>query len=286
MSKIRELLSDILFRLSKPHKRKIQGFWMWINTKEPSYTIRKTLRYYDKTKAHEPATTEWLKKIIKKGDAFVDIGANVGYFSLLAKSLGADKVYAYEPEINNYCYLLKNNTINKYDIISKQYAILDKNKQVNLFFCPYDSGHHTINQNRGITSYRKTSLFRKIFNPHRKPTRITGKKLDDIIGEKIDIIKMDCEGSEVLALEGMERILIKNKGIKLIIEFFPLLIESMGQSAAQMIEFLLKRGFTIFVIPEYSMVGPDIIHIKGFNDLMGYCPEKNSHLNLYCVRQK
>ncbi len=55
-------------------------------------------------------TTQLFKKVINEGDVVVDLGANIGYFSLLAAQLvGArGKVYSFEPEPKNYHYLQRN----------------------------------------------------------------------------------------------------------------------------------------------------------------------------------
>jgi ribosomal protein L11 methylase PrmA len=51
---------------------------------------------FEKSGVWEPRTTNYIKKHLIKGHTFVDVGANVGYFSVLASELGA-KVLAFEP---------------------------------------------------------------------------------------------------------------------------------------------------------------------------------------------
>ena len=60
----------------------------------------------------EPEETELLKKIIKPGDVFVDVGANLGYYALLAARVGASHVYAFEAQPSTYELLGKNVIIN------------------------------------------------------------------------------------------------------------------------------------------------------------------------------
>src|ERR1035437_7999530 len=55
----------------------------------------------------EARTTEYVEKNLKTGQTFVDVGANVGYYSILASELGA-KVLAFEPSANNRKFLEKN----------------------------------------------------------------------------------------------------------------------------------------------------------------------------------
>ncbi len=289
MNYIPEIIADIKFRLGKRRIRRIQGFQMWIDTKEPSYSIRKTLRYYDKVKSHEPATTKLFKNIVKPGSIVVDVGANMGYFSLLAKSLGAEKVYAFEPESKNYDYLKTNAMFSDYSwsIEAKNIAISDTKGKERLYLCSYDSGHHTIKQDRGIKDYRKVSLARKIMDRFKKEKfiEIETSTLDDEIEGRVDIIKLDCEGSEALALKGMKRILAENKNIKMVVEFFPMLLERMGSSPEAFInKLLLAYNFEMYIIPHDYSAGEVIKKVESYEDLMSYLPKEDSHVNLFLRR--
>lgn len=62
---------------------------------------------YNKSGTWEPKTTQYVEEHLKEGQTFLDVGANVGYYSILASSLGA-KVIAFEPSVNNRTLLEKN----------------------------------------------------------------------------------------------------------------------------------------------------------------------------------
>ena len=131
----------------------------------------------------EPTETELVKKEVKKGYTVIDIGANIGYYTLLfAKLVGKEgKVYAFEPEPNNLDLLKKNIEVNNYkNVIIEQKAVSDTTKSVNLFTAKQGIGEHRINfswfGNNGI--------------------EVEAIKLDDYINEKIDFIKIDIEGAE------------------------------------------------------------------------------------------
>lgn len=62
---------------------------------------------YNKSGTWEPKTTKYVEEHLKAGQTFLDVGANVGYYSILASSLGA-KVIAFEPSENNRTLLEKN----------------------------------------------------------------------------------------------------------------------------------------------------------------------------------
>lgn len=278
---LREIIADIKFRLSKPHEREIQDFEMYINNKDPEYSFRKTLRYYDSVKAHEPATTKIFRSIVLRGDTVLDIGANIGYFTLLARKLVGINgfVFSFEPEQKNYDYLLKNIRLNKFDIDPINAAVGDKEGEIDLFICPYDSGHHTINQKYGIMDYRKRSLLR-LLTPHKiKRVRVPMVVIDNLIKKQVDVVKIDVEGAELGVLKGMKNIINNNQNIKIIIEFFPLLLDKMGTKPEELIRFIKDCGFNIFIIPEDYSAGTKMIKVDEVN-----C-SGDKHINLLLTRK-
>ncbi len=60
----------------------------------------------------EPWTTLWLQNVIEKDSVFYDIGANCGQYSLYASQLGCDSIYAFEPHVRNFGFLVDNIVMN------------------------------------------------------------------------------------------------------------------------------------------------------------------------------
>ena len=197
------------------------------------------------------------------------------------------KVFAFEPEPKNFYYLQKNIKANNYkNIYPFQKAVSDKNGTTELFICEYDSGHHTINQYEGVAAYS-----------HGRPTEIKSIKVDTITLDsflnnktnRIDVVKMDVEGAEALAVEGMKNILKKNKNVRFLMEFFPLFIKKMGNSPEKLIKTLIEElDFKIFVIGhDYSMEKEknDLVKINKIEDIMSLIKNEEDHLNLYLSRE-
>jgi hypothetical protein len=97
---------------------------------------------------------------------------------------------------------------------------------------------------------------------------------------------MDVEGAEMLALIGMNRTLKSNRDIKMFIEFFPLLIEKMGNSPKEFIHKLLEYyRFSIFVIPDdYSARQGKMMEIENIQNLMDICKREKDHVNLFLTK--
>lgn len=81
---------------------------------------------FNRTGLWEPKTTKYIEDHLKKGQTFVDIGANVGYYSIIAAKLGA-KVLAFEPSSNNRKFLEKNIKDNKCDVKVFSQALSNEN---------------------------------------------------------------------------------------------------------------------------------------------------------------
>ena len=129
----------------------------------------------------------FIKNVIKK-KSILDIGANVGYYSLLAvKYAESDcKIYAFEPSKRNFEYLIKNVEANNIkNIFSIEKAIIDKEEEV--FLQENDLGVlDTVGGESG--DYKVLGISIDNFCDNNKITP--------------DLIKMDIEGGELLALQG------------------------------------------------------------------------------------
>ena len=283
--------SDLAFRLLWPRGAavEIEGSRMSIDPAHPNATLRRTFMAYALRRTHEPATTHLFKESVRPGDVVVDLGANMGYFTLLAARLagGEGHVYAFEPEPTNFAHLTQNIELNAYrNVTAYQKAVADRFGSTKLFICTYDSGHHTINQFDGIAAYARGRPVTSQW------IEIETVPLDDFLGETarhVDVLKMDIEGAEALALDGMQRILRENRSLRVFAEFFPLLLSKMGSSPDAYARRLIHDfGFTVFAIGrDYSLAraGRGLIPIRSVGDLNALIHSEDDHVNLFLVRE-
>lgn len=183
-----------------------------------------------------------IEKNVKKGDIVLDIGANIGFYTLiLAKLVGKKgKVYAFEADKNNFKILKKNVEINGYkNIILINKAIWNKKGSIKFYVNKKNTA--------GNSTYRGKNL---------EHDEIESIKLDDYFkkNKKVNFIKMDIEGSEGRAIKGMSNLLKENKNIKIITEFYPKFLNQIGKeinySAKNYLDFLKKIGFKLYDIQE------------------------------------
>lgn len=151
--------------------------------------------------------TKFLLKNLKEDEVFIDIGAHLGYYSLLASRLVGEKgrVIAFEPTPSIF-KILEKNTRNKSNIIAKQKALFNKINRIK--FIDYGLRDSVLN-----TWKKRTVDFLKNKGEEISVEAIT---LDMFCNEnniRPHFIKLDTEGSESLVLEGMSNILENIKPI-------------------------------------------------------------------------
>lgn len=292
LSKIPGMLAiyELMFRVLWLNRNiiEIQGSKMYVNVTDRDPSMRNTFRGYAVNKVHEESTTALFRRVVRERDVVIDLGANIGYFTLLAARLvGKEgKVFAFEPEPRNYGYLVRNVELNRYEnVVALQKAVADRHGVVKLFTCPYDTGHHTIQKYDGIQAYRPDFV-----DERKEYVEVEQVSLDDFFGElvgPINVIKMDVEGAEMLALMGMEQVIRRNRDLVMFIEFFPLLIRKMGQSPEEFARRLIEDfRFDVFVVKhDYSMrdrsYSDGQLHVRNVDQLMSLCSNWKDHLNLY-----
>lgn len=125
----------------------------------------------------------------------IDIGANIGTFAVQAILAGAEKVYAYEPEDENYKLLIENIKLNKMEgkIIPIKKGVYCKSGKTQI--CS-SGGGSTI---EAVFSLRDQDFsHQKVFNELELVT------LDSILNEvgEVEFLKIDCEGSEYGIIDG------------------------------------------------------------------------------------
>ena len=218
---------------------------------------------------YEPIETELFKKEIKDGDIVVDIGANIGYFTLLmAKLVGINgKIISFEPEPSNFTLLNKNVIINNYQNVTlEKKGISDYNGRCKFFLSTDAPGMHSLHK----------------IDSKGEEINIDVIKLDEYFNttgliDKISLIKIDVEGAELQVLNGMKTIL-KNKKLKLLIEFIPKHLEKHGTNPDDILKILEKNNFKIYHINEKTKK----LELKNTKNIL---TDSELGRNIYCVKE-
>jgi FkbM family methyltransferase len=138
---------------------------------------------------YELDTALVIKKLLRPGDVFVDAGANIGYFTMLAARLGG-RVHAFEPHPLNRARLvdhLRDNQLAHLVTVHTE-ALSDKRGIATMHMPPPDAGNHG-----------EASLFGV-----GEAVEVATARMDEVLaGTKPTLIKLDVEGAEPLVVAGM-----------------------------------------------------------------------------------
>lgn len=216
----------------------------------------------------EPTTTKAFKKIVGEGDTVLDIGANIGYYTLLfARRVGVGgKVFAFEPDPVNLKVLRKNVSANGYrnvTIVDK--AVSDREGKTKFYLANASDSNSIYEFSSGLRSIDVETV-----------------SLDAYLegyGGEINLVKMDIQGAEYAALQGMRGLLAKNPKAKIIAEFEPALLRDCGVEPAEYLDLLGELGFEIYDISEKRRR----VERKTKEAIMKEYSQKGDCTNLYCV---
>lgn len=190
-------------------------------------------------KQYEPHVTRALRDNLGRGATFIDVGANIGYFALLAARIvgPAGRVVAFEPNPDN-CDLLRASTAaNEFSTITlHQNAVAEARQTIHFATAGIDSNGRVVNAAEAAAEV--VAL----------PT-VEAVALDEALAdvERIDVIKLDVEGAEARAWRGMQAILGRHKPV-LIFEFSPVLLRVTSEVEPEAFLREVSEPYDLFII--------------------------------------
>jgi FkbM family methyltransferase len=190
----------------------------------------------------EPTETHYTKQLVRKGDTYVDIGANVGYYTVLASHLVGEegRVIAFEPDPVSFRILEKNVLLNGLtNVTLEQKAVSNEKGVLQLFIAGDNKGDHRIYQTE----------------EGRPAIDIEAVKLDDYFADdsgSVDFVKIDTQGAEGIILEGMAGVIKDNDDIVMAIEYWPSGLDGLGYKAADLVNNLRSHDMLFYEIAQGS----------------------------------
>ncbi len=260
LSASRDLIDCILARANKP----------LLKVEEKDFVIygylrhRSFLEQISKGK-YEPFSRYLFERVLKPDVLVVDAGAHLGLYSLLAAPrLGnRGRIFAFEPDYYNFRALMFNIIKNH----CKNMVPIQKALSNTIGIASFYESPGTIS----------SSLIRRKNIGKTMKASIPATTLDnELQGQDIYsiVIKLDVEGAELMALEGMSNILQRANSVVLIAEMNPSALHDAGANSKSMIDDLRKYGFCeIYIIDELNK---KLIPVTSLD-----IPRKG---NLYCLK--
>jgi FkbM family methyltransferase len=176
-----------------------------LNPNDPVVSGALAFRIYEKSE------TAFLKRTFFPGMVFLDIGANVGYYTALAGHAAgpAGRVLALEPDPESFTYLTQTIHANRLtNVTSFQLAASDQVGSAQLYISANNRGDNRLYANELASDVVTVGT-------------TTVDALLQQVGIAVDVIKMDVQGAEGQVLNGMKGMLAQSRPITLLTEFWP-----------------------------------------------------------------
>ena len=250
INKDNKLNSIIRFALWQMGSRLVTGdiVYNWVNgTKFLVRTGETGLTGNIYTGLHEFSDMAFLLHVLRPDDLFVDIGANVGSYTILASGARGAHCYAFEPIPKTYSRLIDNLSINHLENKVTSYNIgLGEKPGIISFTGEMDTMNHVI-------SYQEST---------KNTIEVEVSTLDIILKDRQPaVIKIDVEGYETPVLEGA-LITLKKTSLHSIIMELNGSGNRYGYDENQILEMMLDHGFKTYT---YNPMNRILINLKGKN---------------------
>ena len=184
----------------------------------------------------EPRETAMIAGLLRQGDVFVDVGANIGYFTLLAsRAVGATgRVIAIEANPRTFAKLEANVRLNRCDNVDLRHVAAGETPGFAAI----------VEREAGNAGGDQVD-----FAAAASQTSVQVERLDRIVGERaVRLIKLDIEGAEAKALRGATGLLERADAPDLVFEFTPSFLEGMGDAPRALIGLVERLGYRLQVI--------------------------------------
>lgn len=189
----------------------------------------------------EPETSTTLDQILCPGMNWTDIGANVGVFTIIGHRIVAQggRTWAFEANPKTYSLLVDNVNLNWFftGVVTENKAVYSESKMLD-FHAPVK---YNVNATLGDVadgSWDRVGDLDSVI-------RVQAITLDEYFAPntRMDVIKVDIEGSELFALRGAKRLLSENRHVKVLLEWSPDQCRTCGYDPSELAEEIRLLGF-------------------------------------------
>jgi FkbM family methyltransferase len=182
------------------------------------------------TGLHEFEDMMFLLHLLRPGDIFVDVGANIGSYTILASSVAGTNSISFEPVPSTFLHLKNNVAINNIEsVVELKNAGVGKEKGKLSFTSSFDTMNHVVTDSS---------------NANLETIQVDIVTLDDILGNRVPtLIKIDTEGFEMAVLQGAISILKHSSLLAIIVELNGS-CHRYGINEKDIHEFIIVHGFT------------------------------------------
>ena len=223
----------------------------------------------------EEYETHLLCHYLASGDHFLDAGANIGYFTVVAaQRVGSSgRVFAFEPEPGNYellCFNLELNGLQQ-QVHARQAALGNCAGPVDLHLHPHNLGDHQVFASE---SGREIVSVPSLCGADYLATRVAA----------LDMVKIDTQGAECQVVLGLYPLLrASGDKLRMIVELTPYSLRAAGSSGSELISLLAELQLPLAIIDhiQHQLVPCSVAELLRWCENVDACPEDQGFMNIF-----
>jgi FkbM family methyltransferase len=184
----------------------------------------------------DPIISGLMRKALQPGMTFVDAGANIGYFSILAANLVGPqgRVVAIEPDPTNLSILRAN---------------LDRHECSNVTVLPVAAWSERTHLRLERPPDEGAAV--RVGGPQGR-AEVRAAPLDDLVSGPVDYLKVDCELTDHVVVRGAQRLLEENESMLVTVEFAPRERSHTGESPSEILDQYRRLGLSPYEISPWG----------------------------------
>lgn len=203
----------------------------------------------------ETGVTTWFHQVVFPGAHVVDVGANIGYFTVLGAKLTGPtgRVVGFEANPRLRPIAARNLAANS----------LHGHAEVRHLAAWSEATELVLHLRRHFTGNSSFAPFDPAFLHHlgdeaSEQVRVPAAALDDELADlgRVDVVKIDVEGAELRVMQGLRRTLAANSGIRVLCEWSPDSVGAVGDDAADLVALFDDLGLVATVLQDDGTVAP------------------------------
>ena len=241
-----------------------------VHPRECGFTLEAPLRnrFWYEADGYEPMSSAVYRTVASDADVLLDIGAHVGYYSLLGKEAAPTATaVAVEASPENAVVLQRNVDASAHpDVRVVPAAFGDRSGMVTFHLAE-------ASDNGGLSSHPNAPTVATVEVP-----MVTAAELDLPAGRKL-VVKIDVEGHELEALTGLEPVFSTFEDVRLLVELNPKCLREAGSGPDQLIGRLESLGFRLFALGEEDWSWREIRPGRPWSEFV----DETGYANIYCA---
>lgn len=222
----------------------------------------------------EPYETELVRELLSPGNTFVDVGANLGYFTVIAAAaVGAGgKVYAFEPDAANATLLRANVALNALParVQVEQAGLAAADGMARLYLNPTNLGDHQLFPDEAGREHMDVRL-------------LDGGTYLESAGVRAELVKIDTQGAESAVMDGLLPWLLGHEHVPtVLIELTPFSLRGAGRSGRELIQQLarLEQPFWIVDHLQHRLHPTTAAELAQWCDNVDACVDDRGFMNI------